>query len=1091
MKVLTLFGLILLCVLAFSATANAQGFGKIVGTVTDTNGAAIANAKITANEVGKGWSRTANADSSGYYVLDSLRPAQYEMRVEVTGFRTFDQKALTLLADQTLTLNVSMQVGTVTESVSVVSGTEQVDTTTGTMKQVIEQQRITELPLNGRNAATLTLTVAGAVQAPSGGADQGSTKTFPGAVTISANGSRQNQISYQLDGGNNVDEYTNVNQPFPMPDALQEFSVQTSNYSAQYGQNAGAVVNVVTRSGGDHFHGNAFEFVRNRVFNARNWAAAAKDQIKRNQFGGTFGGPIIKDKTFFFAGYQQTIFRNIAGGVTATVPNAALRATATDPAIINLLKGIPVGDANNKVSYSGRPDIQDFKEFMIRGDHSFSQKDQLTFRYFYDHFSRNAVFDETNYLRYSDGSTIKSQNYLGHWTHVIRPTLINDFRFSYAPENATRGPADNAKSVQDLGVDLPFEAPKKSIQQIRVNGFFSFGDNPQASFIRNNITFGDDVSWVKGKHDLKFGFVLERSQVDLNNQFFQPTEFSFSSIANFLAGKLSDYSGNLAFRQGAGEFKENRNTFFGMYLQDNYRFSRKLTLNLGLRWEPAKPWRELKGRVEQFRLNDLIAGVHSTQYPNAPAGVFYPGDAGVPKDGIRPNYKNFAPRVGFAYDLKGDGRTSIRGGFGIFYDTRIPGIINNRFVDLSPFSPQLILNTGVVNPGTFSDPLCQKAATQALQNCTNQKTTYPFPFTFPPAKNFDFGVGSFVLSWDPVNEYQTPTVYNWNLSVERQLKSNLLLRAAYVGSHSSHLTETLNLNPRPVGGTSTTPFRLNAIAATVTKPFPGCTAANCPLFSTVQQDLQDINANYKSFQIGVEKRSTHGLTILANYTWSRSTDDLPPGAGVLGFDTSSARPWDDPLRHQLDWGPSEFDHTHRFVGSYVWQLPGLKGRNSMVRYVLGDWQISGLVQAQSGRPLTILSGVDRSGTAIGLDRAKVVGPAYGAGTCAGLTKACKDWLSLTGFATNDAGTFGDAGKGAFRFPGLYLWDLGLTKNFKITEKVTFQLRGEFFNVFNHVNFDESTAAGNFAKLSTGKGTFGALTTALDPRIGQIGMKLIF
>lgn len=291
MKVLTLFGLILLCVLAFSATANAQGFGKIVGTVTDTNGAAIANAKITANEVGKGWSRTANADSSGYYVLDSLRPAQYKMRVEVTGFRTFDQKALTLLADQTLTLNVSMQVGTVTESVSVVSGTEQVDTTTGTLKQVIEQQRITELPLNGRNAATLTLTVAGAVQAPSGGADQGSTKTFPGAVTISANGSRQNQISYQLDGGNNVDEYTNVNQPFPMPDALQEFSVQTSNYSAQYGQNAGAVVNVVTRSGGDHFHGNAFEFVRNRVFNARNWAAAAKDQIKRNQFGGPLEVP--------------------------------------------------------------------------------------------------------------------------------------------------------------------------------------------------------------------------------------------------------------------------------------------------------------------------------------------------------------------------------------------------------------------------------------------------------------------------------------------------------------------------------------------------------------------------------------------------------------------------------------------------------------------------------------------------------------------------------------------------------------------------------------------------------------------------------
>src|SRR6266850_4562490 len=379
MKVLTWFGLILLCMIAFSTTAHAQGFGKIVGTVADANGAVIANAKITATEVGKGRSRTANADSSGYYVLDSLRPAQYDMSVEATGFHTFDQKAVTLLTDQTLTFNVSMQVGAVSESVSVVSGTEQVDTTTGTLKQVIEQQRITELPLNGRNAATLTLTVAGAVLAPSGGADQGSTKTFPGAVTISANGARQNQISYQLDGGNNVDEYTNVNQPFPMPDALQEFSVQTSNYSAQYGQNAGGVVNVITRSGGNQFHGNAFEFLRNSVFNARLWNAARKDQLKRNQFGGTFGGPLFlprfgeggpavyngRNRTFFFGGYQQTIQRNVLAGVSATVPTAAQRAGATDPAVIELLKHIPVGDANNRATFT-RPDQQDFREFTLR-----------------------------------------------------------------------------------------------------------------------------------------------------------------------------------------------------------------------------------------------------------------------------------------------------------------------------------------------------------------------------------------------------------------------------------------------------------------------------------------------------------------------------------------------------------------------------------------------------------------------------------------------------------------------------------------------------------------------------------------------------
>jgi len=539
-----LFGLTLLCIFVFSASIRAQGFGRIVGTVTDPSGAVVVNASVTATQQGKGFSRTTNTNGEGYYVLDSLRPAQYDVTVELNGFRTFLQKGATLLADQTLTVNVSMQVGAVTETVTVTdASTAQVDTTTSTLKQVIEMARVEQLPLNGRNAAQLTLGVPGAIAAPSGGADQGSTKTFPGAVTYSVNGARQGQISYQLDGGNNVDEYTNVNQPFPMPDALQEFSVQTSTYSAQYGQNAGAVVNVITRSGSNQFHGNAFEFLRNRAFNARNWAAPTKDPLKRNQFGGTFGGPIKRDRTFFFVGYQRTFLRTIAAGVTATVPSAALRATATDPAIINLLKGIPVGDAANKVTYGGRPDIQNFQELTARVDHSFSQKDQITFRYFYDHFSRNAVFDPTNYLRYSDGSTIKSQNYLGHWTHVFKPTLINDFRFSYAPENATRGPASNAQSVQDLGVALPFEAPQKSIQQIRVNGFFSFGDNPQASFIRNNFSSSDDLSWVVGKHDLHFGGVIERSKVVLDNQFFQPAEFSFPSIAAFMASKLGDYSG--------------------------------------------------------------------------------------------------------------------------------------------------------------------------------------------------------------------------------------------------------------------------------------------------------------------------------------------------------------------------------------------------------------------------------------------------------------------------------------------------------------------------------------------------------------------
>jgi hypothetical protein len=442
---------------------------------------------------------------------------------------------------------------------------------------------------------------------------------------------------------------------------------------------------------------------------------------------------------------------------------------------------------------------------------------------------------------------------------------------------------------------------------------------------------------------------------------------------------------------------------------------------------------------------------------------------------------SFAPRVGFAYDVFGDSKTSIRGGFGIFYDTRIPGIINNRFADLTPFSPQFVLNTGVVNPGTFADPLCTLAATQALQNCTNQSAAYPFPFTYPPAKNIAFGLGTFVLSWDPVNKYQPPTVDNWNLSIEHQLPERILARVAYVGSHSSHLTETLNLNPRPVGTTTSTPTRLNAIAGS-------------PLFSTVQQDLQDINASYHSLQISGEKRMSRGLMILANYTWSKSLDDLPPRAGVTGFDTSSALPWDDPRRHQFDYGPSEFDHKHRFVASWVWQLPSLKDSNSVVRTFLGDWQFSGLFQAQTGRPVTVVQGSDISGTGIGQDRATFTGAdPYSSGACA-TAAPCKVFLNGAAFKTASdpsiKGTFGNVGKGSLRFPGFRSWDMGISKTFAITERYRVQLRGEFFNIFNQVNFlgDEGTV-NNASTVSNGN--FATLRTATDPRIGQIALKFIF
>src|SRR6185312_14079659 len=444
-------------VLLLSTLSFAQGLGSIVGTISDSSGAVLPGAKITAVEAGTALSRTAVADSQGYYVIPSLKPAQYSLSAEASGFRTSKQN-VTLLANQTLTVNSQLQIGSPTETVEVTGTQLQVDTTTPTMKQVLEGERVLDLPLEGRNAAQLTLLVPGTIKDENnGGADQGGQKTFPGAVTYSINGSRQNQTSYQLDGGNFVDEYSNVNQPFPFPDALQEFSVQTSNYGAEYGQNAGGVVNVVTKSGSNQIHGDVFEFLRNALFNARNWGSTftaydhGRDQLKRNQFGGTVGGPIIHDKTFFFVGYQGTITRNLGDPTTKSVFTAAQRASATDPAIINLLKQVPLGDPGSfdsagqpRVTYA-RPSRENYNEILGRIDHSITNNDRLTFRYDYNRYHKDPVLDPANILNYADGTNaIVNQNYLLHESHVFSAHLLNDFRFSYARETSDRGPAANA-----------------------------------------------------------------------------------------------------------------------------------------------------------------------------------------------------------------------------------------------------------------------------------------------------------------------------------------------------------------------------------------------------------------------------------------------------------------------------------------------------------------------------------------------------------------------------------------------------------------------------------------------------------------------
>jgi hypothetical protein len=1180
--------LVLSVLLFLPACSSAQGLGSIVGRITDPSGAAIANARVTAVQASTGFSRTATTDAEGLYVIPSLNPSNYAVTVEATGFSTVKQSDIALMADQTLTVNLSLRLGVTTEVVTVAGDAIQVDTATSTLRQVIEQQRISELPLNGRNAAQLTLLVPGAVNSPNGGADQGATKTFPGAVTYSANGTRQDTISYQLDGGNYVDEYTNVNQPFPFPDALQEFSVQTSNYSAEYGENAGGVVNVVTKSGTNDIHGDAFEFVRNPVFNAQNFFATptTPDRIKRNQYGGTLGGAIRRDKTFFFGGYQRTAFRNLVLGSASVVgqtdianflqpktatcptcgeptPNATGPAGTIDPAVATMLGidpstgtylgssaksslagAIPTG-SNPSVAFS-KPDIENFDSGIGRVDHSIGKSDKLTLRYEFDRFTKAPVFNPLFLVEYTDATfSIVAQNGLIHETHIFSPRFINDFRASFSREVSTRGPSPNAVNVTAFGVSLPFEPKPSAIQGVGVQSAFNFGDNPTGIFTRNNFTYADDVSWEKSKHDIHFGGMIEWSQVDLNNQFNQPGIFNFCTqdtylgqlaapkqgvYENFLAGFLCDggpAGNNYAFQQGAGEFKANRDKFPGLYLQDNYRLNRRLTLNLGLRYEPALPWRDNGDRWAQVNLTAMAANITSRVYPNAPPGIFFsgqngiPSDPGMPKNALNANLKGFAPRLGFAYDVFGDGKTSLRGGAGIFYDSRAMGMLSNRYVDEWPFSPQFILSTaGNSAPtpsstvGSFSDPLCVQASTQATLNCNGvQAASYPtFPSPFPAPTNFSYSppFNQIAVTYDPSGVYHVPTVYEWNLTVERQLPSNILVRAAYVGSRSLHILETQYYNAGVPCTDPTSTVTCNGKANTgfanlLVNSASGGKFKTNTFSTTVQADITDINSSYHALQLSGEKRMSHGLTLLANYTYSKSLDDLPFGEGVSGFDTGySALPLNDPNRHRFDYGPSGFDHTHVFVGSYVWQSPRLNNSKAFIRHLLGDYELGGIVSAASGRPITVLQGAEISGTGIGQDRGTLlpgVSP-YGNAQC-GTTVHCVSWLNKAAFGpmASVMGTFGNIGKNVLRLPHTANWDISLSKYFVITERWKLQLRGEYFNVLNHPNFaPESISTGpvngtdqisSFDKLSSGSfGTFRA-GQAGDPRIAQLAVKVFF
>jgi len=1091
----SLRALLLLLLALAPASLFAQSFGSLSGNVIDPSGAAIPGATITATQTLTGTKATVTANATGNYIFSTLPPAQYSISAMANGFQGYTQSGIILLANQAATVNVALKIGSDTEMVTVQANAVQVDNTTATLSQVIDQKNVSDLPLNGRNAAALTTLVAGVVAAPSDGTDKGNTKTFPEAVPISANGSRSDQTNYLLDGGNNTDEYTMANGPFPFPDALQEFSVQTSNYNAEYGQSAGAVVNIVTKSGENLFHGDLFEYLRNGVFNARNYFASSVDPLKRHQFGGTVGGPvriphlINNNRTFFFFGYQRTNLKDQVGGTSAFVPtqanlngdfSALLSATnpanpqgkviqildpttgmpfpsnqipvaRLDPAALKFAKELPQSTSNGLVFYSV-PIVEIFNEYITRVDHDLTTKDHIFGHYYYNFFQINGTFNPTNLLTYKDAANIRYQSALISETHTFRSNLLNSLIINYTRDIAARQPQPDAQDVADFGVNI-WQPATKAIQQVAVSGFFGMGDVPTAVFERNNYTLADDVHYVKGNHNIGFGVHLELTKNDIQNLYQQPGRFSFNATntnyaaASFVLGYLS------AFTQGNGQYFGNRATFVGYYAQDSWRVNHRLNLTYGLRYEPFYPYHEVENRLEQFNTADYQAGLKSTIYPNAPAGLLFPGDPGMPKDGVYPIYTHVMPRVGFNLDLSGDGKTILRGGGGVFYDTRQPGIQNTPASDVTPFSIALTLTQP---KGPFSNPYLG--------------TTNPFPAPSPPPSNIVFPTPVTAFTFNP--HFPIPVTYDWNLTVEQQLTRELFSRIAYVASHSTHLFTSVEQNPATYNGTST--------SADLRRRYSG--------YSNIVETNMGGNANYQSLQVSLQKQISHGLSFLANYTFSKGLDNLPYASNnsFAQPGQSYVLPIYSPNYKQLDTGRSDFDRRHNISLSFLWALPTLHAGPRAFHLLTNGWNLSGIVQLQSGLPLTITSSADLSGTGLLKDRAAIVSGVspYGTGGCGASSASCINWIRPGAFTTPAKGTAGNVRKGYLQGPNHADWDSGLQKYFNITDRYRFQFRAEYFNVLNHTNLGAPITGVSSAG-------FGSIKSASDPRIAQLALKFLF
>ena len=1092
---------LLICALT-SGVIWAQATAQINGTVRDTSGAVLPGVEITVMQTETGITRNTVTNETGSYVLPNLAVGPYKLEASLPGFRSYVQTGIVLQVNTSPVINPVLQVGQVTEQVEVQANAELVETRNVGVGQVMENQRILELPLNGRQVTDLITLSGAAVQVPYHVVNK---QIMGQDVDISVGGGLSSGVAYRLDGAMHNDPYTNNQLPLPFPDALQEFKIETGALSAQSGMSSGASVSSVTKAGTNNFHGDLFEFVRNDLFNARNAFAAEHSTLKRNQFGGTLGGPIKHNKLFFFGGYQGTTIRSDPASRKFFVPTTAMLAgdftTIASPACNGgrtiALKAPFVNNQIDPKLFS--PAAVKFSSFLptttdpcgitTAGSPTHSNESQFIGRVDYQHNERQSIFGRTLIYKYDlvvpytlshnllDTDVIDTGAYdlvqsytIGH-TFLISPTTVNTFRLGV---NQTDHERTNPRffSAVDLGVKDYYAYDPKAIV-VRVTGAFSIGSGAGTN-LSTIYNTSDDVTLIHGAHQLALGANLVQFR-NRNLALGPPSigNFQFNGqttgipLADFLTGKLS----SLGERKPRGTYP--KQWYVGAYVADTWRVAPRLTLNYGLRWEPYLPQILRNGGTGNFSEDRLKANIKSTIFKNAPAGFYYPGDPGFAgascntgnvicdASGQNSKWFEFAPRLGFAWDVQGNGQTSVRSSYALAHDQLGAGFYTGYFIP--PFLPDISIRNP---PGGFDNPWLGYPGGN------------PFPIADPSPD-----VAFPAISTYGSIPYDSPqmTRHLWSLSVQRQIATDWLVSASYMGSHALHLWTLRSLNNAVYipGNCQPGQYGLTSAGACSTtgntdarRKFALQYPKNDGLMYGATTIYEAVGTqSYHGLLLSVQRRAARGLTVGGNYTFSHCYgDDTNVGAA-----DSNGSP--DPNDRGLGRGNCITDRRHIFNMTALAETPQFS--NKTLHALATGWRVSGIYRMQTGGPLTIASGQDRALTGAGNQQAQqiLLNP-YGD------RNSLTNYLNPAAFVQPALGTLGNMRPRNIAGPGYWGIDMALSRTFAIRENQKAEARFESFNVTNSLRPGDPDST--FASS-----TFGQILSAADPRLMQFSLKYIF